>query len=75
MVLLKGCVGLVSPGTGLEVQFPLLELLLYCNPREWESNLCPSASTGLQVQLTTPRLTASDGKGLTVHAPSLSDGT
>ena len=24
--------------------------------REWESNLCPSASTGSQVQLTTPRL-------------------
>ena len=24
--------------------------------REWELNLCPSASTGSQVQLTTPRL-------------------
>ena len=27
---------------------------------KWESNLCPNASTGSQVQLTTPRLTAPD---------------
>ena len=27
---------------------------------EWESNLCPSASTGSPVQLTTPRLTVPD---------------
>ena len=28
--------------------------------QEWESNLCPSASTGSQVLLTTPRLTVPD---------------
>ena len=35
---------------------PYLRGLQQNKRREWESNLCPSASTGSQVQLTTPWL-------------------